>query len=165
MDAEYIRESYAQMPDEELIKLVKFEANSLTGEARAVLQEELSKRNLGNSFEEALVKNVENERKRKEASAQKKAEEEFVQSVLGYVFEARYNGLLHVGQLGGEVLGLDRDGGEEVGERAVGGNTKPVLHPLRAVAAAQGGVALGADTGEAAVVDAALEDDAGELLL
>lgn len=91
MDIDYIKESYAKMPDEELIGLVKHEAASLTPEARAALQAELAKRNYGASFEEALITDQQNKLLRDEAKERKKAEDEFLDTVLPYVFNAKYN--------------------------------------------------------------------------
>ena len=65
---------------------------------------------------------------------------------------------------GGEVLGLENDGGREVGEGAVVRHFPSGFHGLGRFAE-QGLVALAADDGEVVVAAGLLEDDDGEFLL
>lgn len=67
------------------------------------------------------------------------------------------------GDLGGEVLGLENDGGGEVGERSVVGHAPLSLHALGALAE-EGVVALAADEGKILIATGLLEDEVGEFL-
>jgi hypothetical protein len=71
---------------------------------------------------------------------------------------------VEIGDFVGEILGLNGDGGEEIGKRPAFGDAELVFHVLGGFAAEESRVAFAADAGEALVVVETLEDDAGEFL-
>ena len=69
---------------------------------------------------------------------------------------------VEVGDFVSEVLGLDRDRGQEVGQRAAVGHAEFPLHLLSCLPTKESRVPLAADAGEALVVLHSIVNDAGQ---
>lgn len=65
---------------------------------------------------------------------------------------------VEVGDLIGEILGLDRDGRQEIGQWAILGDLKPLFHLLCGLAAEQCLATLAADDAEALLITGPLVD-------
>jgi hypothetical protein len=88
-----IKEQYARMSNDELIRLVKYEEHELTSEARLMLQEELVKRRLDTSLLDGIIQNHDAQAERKVAKAQKSVENAYINSIWSYALESKGNGL------------------------------------------------------------------------